>query len=106
MNSERPLAQSVTTILATQLEIAIEHVVPRACLYVDLRALPLALVRASLALEEAFGVVIPDECLAKVRTVGDFIALVARHSPAPVTRARTGAIRRPASRRMRRGRWA
>ena len=87
MTSEQPLAQSVAMILATQLEIALEEVVPRACLFVDLRALPLALVRASLALEEAFGVVIPDESLADVRTVGDFIALAARHSSPSAARA-------------------
>lgn len=117
----RPSAQAVASILAAQLEIAVEHVVPTACLYVDLCALPLALVRASLALEEAFGISIPDDALASVRTVEDFMAIVARHSrvrshacsvpgwrpTSPSTTTSSGSrARRRAPRRIRRGRWA
>jgi acyl carrier protein len=119
---KRPTASYVTTLLAAQLEVAEEHVVPTALLYRDLRALPLALVRASIALEDAFGIAIPDDDLAYVATVEDFMALVARHSrqlrsPAcsapgwrPTSRSTTtssgGRVRGRLPRRMRRGRWA
>lgn len=111
MSMMRPTAHSVALILATQLDVAVERIVPTACLFVELRALPLALVRASLALEEAFGVVIPDDELAKVSTVEHVMALVAQHSRLrmPPACAASGATRRSptrASRRIRRGRWA
>ena len=60
------------------LQVAPERVVPGADLVKDLRAKSLDLVELSSAIEEAFGIAIPDEEFIGVATIEDVCNLVRR----------------------------
>ena len=53
-----------------------EQVVPSASFIDDLDIDSLSMVEVAVAAEEKFGVRIPDEALAKLKTVGDAIAFI------------------------------
>lgn len=95
----KPSARGVTAILAAQLGVALHDVVPTASLTHDLRAPALAIVRVSLALEDAFGIQIPDARLGRLHTVEDVMAAVVESS-----RVRPGARGGRTARRSCRGR--
>lgn len=65
--------ERVTKIIAEQLEVPVEKVVPAASFTEDLKADSLAIVELVLALEESFKIEIPDEDTEKIKTVGDAI---------------------------------
>ena len=67
----------VTKILAENLSVDESRVTPEARFQEDLDADSLDLVEAVLALEEEFGVSIPEEEMEGVRTVGQAVGLVA-----------------------------
>lgn len=72
------LETKVCGILAEQLAIPVEKVTPDARFSEDLDADSLDLVEAVLALEEEFGVSIPEEEMEGVKTVGQAVDLVAQ----------------------------
>jgi acyl carrier protein len=71
------IQQRVSKILAENLSVPEEQVTPEARFQEDLDADSLDLVEAVLALEEEFGVSIPEEEMEGVRTVGQAASLVA-----------------------------
>jgi acyl carrier protein len=72
------LEEKVCKILAENLSVPEEEVTPESRFQEDLDADSLDLVEAVLALEEEFGVNIPEEEMEGVKTVGQAIALVAQ----------------------------
>jgi acyl carrier protein len=72
------LQDKVSSILAEQLSVAREKVTPEARFSEDLDADSLDLVEAVLALEEEFGVSIPEDEMESVKTVGQAVDLVAQ----------------------------
>jgi len=77
MNQE--IAQKVIKIVASQLELEEDQVKPESSFTEDLKADSLAVVELVLALEENFGVEIPDEETEKIKTVGDAITYIESH---------------------------
>jgi acyl carrier protein len=71
------LQGKVCAILADNLSVAEDKVTPDSRFQEDLDADSLDLVEAVLALEEEFGVTIPEEEMEGVKTVGQAIQLVA-----------------------------
>jgi acyl carrier protein len=69
----------VKKIIAEQLSVAEEDVVPEASFVDDLGADSLDLVELIMAMEETFEVSIPDEDAEKIKTVQDAIDYVAKH---------------------------
>lgn len=75
--SERTaLFESMKKIICEQLDAAPDAVTEQASIVDDLGADSLAVVELVLALEESFGVNIPDEDAEKLRTVGDAVSYV------------------------------
>ncbi len=72
----------VKAIIAEQLGVKPEEVVPEASFIDDLGADSLDTVELIMALEEEFGVEIPDEDAEKMTTVGDAIKYVESKSTA------------------------
>jgi acyl carrier protein len=70
------IQEKVCSILAEQLAVDAEKVTPDARFGEDLDADSLDLVEAVLALEEEFGVSIPEEEMENVKTVGQAIDLI------------------------------
>jgi acyl carrier protein len=71
------LQEKVCSILAENLSVPEDKVTPASRFQEDLDADSLDLVEAVLALEEEFGVSIPEEEMEGVKTVGQAIQLVA-----------------------------
>ena len=71
------IQDKVCSILAEQLAVDAQKVTPAARFSEDLDADSLDLVEAVLALEEEFGVSIPEEEMESVKTVGEAIDLIA-----------------------------
>jgi acyl carrier protein len=72
----------VRSIIAEQLGVKIEEVVDQASFTDDLGADSLDTVELVMALEEEFGIEIPDEDAEKMRTVGDAMRYIAEKSKA------------------------
>ena len=77
MNQE--ITSKVIEIVASQLEIEADKIKPESSFTDDLKADSLAVVELVLALEEAFGVEIPDEETEKIKTVKDAILYIETH---------------------------
>ena len=77
MNQE--IAQKVIEIVASQLELEADQIKPESSFTEDLKADSLAVVELVLALEENFGIEIPDEETEKIKTVGDAITYIESH---------------------------
>ena len=69
----------VQDIICSQLEVARDKVTPQASFTDDLKADSLAVVELVLALEEEFGIEIPDEDTEQIKTVGDAINYIKTH---------------------------
>ena len=65
--------EEVKTILARQLRVAPERVTMDAQIKKDLGADSVDILQLLMRLEDDYGVVIPDEALAKFETVGDVV---------------------------------
>jgi len=76
---DQQIAQKVIEIVATQLELDAGNIKPESSFTEDLKADSLAVVELVLALEENFGVEIPDEETEKIKTVGDAITYIESH---------------------------
>lgn len=66
----------ITEIIVEQLGVKPEEVIPEASFVDDLGADSLDTVELVMALEEEFGVEIPDEDAEKIQTVGDAIKYI------------------------------
>jgi acyl carrier protein len=69
----------VKEIVCTQLEVKPEQVRPEASFIDDLKADSLAVVELVLALEEEFGIEIPDEDTEQIKTVQDAVNYITNH---------------------------
>ena len=78
MNQEESMAvqDKITEIIVEQLGVKPEEVVPEASFVDDLGADSLDTVELVMALEEEFGIEIPDEDAEKIQTVGDAIRYI------------------------------
>jgi len=74
--------ERVKEIIMEQLGVSAEQVTPAASFIDDLGADSLDTVELVMALEEEFGVEIPDESAEKIRTVGDAIGYLKEHMTA------------------------
>jgi len=70
------VADKVKSIIAEQLGVKVEEVIPTASFIDDLGADSLDTVELVMALEEEFGIEIPDEDAEKIATVGDAIKYI------------------------------
>jgi acyl carrier protein len=67
------LASRVQSIVGTHLGVEIQAIVPEANLLDDLGADSLDVVELVMALEEEFGIEVPDEDVENIRTIGDIV---------------------------------
>ena len=72
----------VREIIAKELEVDAKQLVPEAKFIEDLGADSLDIVELVMALEEEFGVDIPDEDADKLKTVGDAMKYLQEHANA------------------------
>jgi acyl carrier protein len=72
----------VKEIIARELEVDVKQLAPEAKFIEDLGADSLDIVELVMALEEEFGIDIPDEDADKLRTVGDAMNYLKSHSAA------------------------
>ena len=70
------VAEKVKSIIAEQLGVKQEEVTPGASFIDDLGADSLDTVELVMALEEEFGIEIPDEDAEKITTVGDVVKYI------------------------------
>jgi acyl carrier protein len=75
------IEKKVRDIICSQLEVKPEQVKATASFTEDLKADSLAVVELVLALEEQFGMEIPDEDTEQIKTVGDAIKYIEAHQP-------------------------
>jgi acyl carrier protein len=82
MNKEERMAvqEKITEIIVEQLGVKAEEVTPEASFVDDLGADSLDTVELVMALEEEFGIEIPDEDAEKIQTVGDAIKYIEEKS--------------------------
>lgn len=73
------ITQQVIEIVASQLELSADQIKPESSFNEDLKADSLAVVELVLALEEAFGIEIPDEDTENIKTVKDAIQYIETH---------------------------
>ena len=69
-------------IIAKNLEVSIDQLAPEAKFIEDLGADSLDIVELVMALEEEFGIDIPDEDADKMKTVGDAMKYLQEHASA------------------------
>jgi acyl carrier protein len=74
--SDKPIEQRVKDIIVEQLGVKPEQVVPTAKFIEDLGADSLDTVELVMALEEEFGIEVPDEQAEKLQSVGDVIKYI------------------------------
>jgi acyl carrier protein len=72
----------VKDIIAKELEVDVKQLTPEAKFIEDLGADSLDIVELVMALEEEFGVDIPDEDADKLKTVGDAMKYLQEHASA------------------------
>ena len=70
------IEEKVTKIVADQFEVPVEKITLGSLFMDDLKADSLSVVELVLAIEEAFGLEIPDEDAEKIKTVGDVVNYV------------------------------
>jgi acyl carrier protein len=70
------IEEKVAKIVAEQFEVPVEKVTLSSLFMDDLKADSLSVVELVLAIEEAFGLEIPDEDAEKIKTVGDVVNYV------------------------------
>ena len=79
MSEQRDIAAEVKQLIADQLDIEVNDIKTGSTFIEDLGADSLGLVELVLALEESFGIEIPDADTEKLRTVGDTIEYIRSH---------------------------
>ena len=68
--------EKIRAAIAAQLNVPEENITPETRFVEDLKADSLDLVELVMDLEESYGVEIPDEQLAEVKTVGQIVAII------------------------------
>ena len=76
MATPEEISERVKSIIVDQLGVSLEEVTPQASFIEDLGADSLDIVELIMALEEEFGVDIPDEAAEKILTVGDAMSYI------------------------------
>lgn len=76
--SEDILSQ-IKGIIAEQLDVSEDEVAPEKSFTDDLGADSLAIVELVLALEEEFGIKIPDDQVDNIKTVGDAVEFISKN---------------------------
>jgi acyl carrier protein len=71
-----PILEKITGIIAEQLDVETSEVSPEKSFTDDLGADSLAIVELVLALEEEFGIKIPDDKVDSIKTVGDAVEYI------------------------------
>jgi acyl carrier protein len=71
-----PILDKITGIIAEQLDVDSSEVSPEKSFTDDLGADSLAIVELVLALEEEFGIKIPDDKVDSIKTVGDAVEFI------------------------------
>jgi acyl carrier protein len=71
-----PILDKITAIIAEQLDVETSEVSPEKSFTDDLGADSLAIVELVLALEEEFGIKIPDDKVDSIKTVGDAVEYI------------------------------
>jgi acyl carrier protein len=79
MFMDQAITKKVVEIVASQLELEADKIKVESNFTEDLKADSLAVVELVLALEEAFGIEIPDEETEKIKTVKDAILYIETH---------------------------
>jgi acyl carrier protein len=74
--ADKPIDQRVKDIIVEQLGVKPEQVTPEAKFIEDLGADSLDTVELVMALEEEFGIEVPDEQAEKLQSVGDVIKYI------------------------------
>ncbi|MEI7806868.1 MAG: acyl carrier protein [Verrucomicrobiota bacterium] len=74
--SDKPIEQRVKDIIVEQLGVKPDQVVPSAKFIEDLGADSLDTVELVMALEEEFGIEVPDDQAEKLQSVGDVLKYV------------------------------
>ena len=74
------IASRVHTIIGEQLEVNTDELVPEANLLDDLGADSLDVVELAMALEDEFGLQVPDEDLENIRTEQDIVDYISKHA--------------------------
>jgi acyl carrier protein len=77
--ADKPIDQRVKDIIVEQLGVKPDQVTPEAKFIEDLGADSLDTVELVMALEEEFGVEVPDEQAEKLLTVGDVMKYIEDH---------------------------
>lgn len=75
------IADEVKAIIVDQLSVGTDEIKLHSSIVDDLGADSLAIVELILAIEEKFGIEIPDEEAEKIKTVKDIIDYVEHHKP-------------------------
>lgn len=78
--SPEEITAKVKELICQQLEVSEEQCVDGASFVDDLKADSLAVVELVLALEQEFGIEIPDEDTEQIRTVKDAVNYIKTHS--------------------------
>ena len=73
------IEKKVKELISSQLEVSEEKLQPQASFIDDLKADSLAVVELVLALEQEFGITIPEEDTEQIKTVGDAISYIKTH---------------------------
>jgi len=76
VSREEQILATIRDRIVEQLNVEPEQVTPEASFEDDLGADSLDLVELIMALEEEFGISIPDEDAEKIKTVGDAVAYI------------------------------
>ena len=74
------ILSKIQGIIAEQLDVKESDVTPEKSFTDDLGADSLAIVELVLALEEAFGIKIPDDKVDEIKTVGDAVRYIHTHA--------------------------
>lgn len=86
-------AERITQLIVDQFGVALDSVVPQARFIADLGADSLDVVELVMAIEDEFGIAIPDDAAETIHTVGDAI----RYIEAVEIKPREPSIQRPPS---------
>lgn len=77
--AEKTIEERIKDIIADRLELKTDQIIPGASLQEDLGADSLDAVELIMALEEEFGIEIPDDHAEELKTVGDVFSYIQDH---------------------------